>query len=311
MDGFEQVSSVRGAASLEYSGGGRAREHRRTFSGSTSGPAGGGVRIRPGSEGRSGTGGARTAEPHFAEPRSLVAVPAGLQPLRRSRSPAQSLPGLLPRARSVATGFRVSPMCNPNHCRARGLPRADRGHGRTLSGLPRESASIRPGGRSVELRAASRQSRSPDEVLSGSGGCGSPRTTSRARVGGTDPTHRARRGDRAAAVQTPPPPAWIQPRRRAGDHGSTQLRPATPGVRTHRPAPLAAPGQGPQRGGEICECREGVHGSPVAGRDETSCDCRRCADHRRHRIRAVAGAPGAGRGMDRSLVLRQSHPRLV
>ena len=264
----------------------------------------------PGSEGRSNPGDARTAEPIFAATPALVALPAGVQPLRRNRSPGQSLPGLLPRARTVAPALRVSPMRNPDRRRVCGGPRAGRGRVRRLSGLPRQSSSVRPGSRTVELRPASQQSRSPDEVLPGSGGGGSPRTTSRARAGGADPAPGARCGSRAAALQAPPPQAGIQPRRGVGGHCPARPRPATATVRTHRPPPLSSPGEGTKRGGTLRERRGCVHDSPVALPDETSGDCRRRADHGRHRIRAGAGAARARCGMDRGLVLCPSHPRL-
>ena len=120
-----------------------------------------------------------------------------------------------------------------------------------------------------------------------SGGCGGPWAASRARAGGTDPAHGARCGNRAAALQTPPPQARIQPRRGTGDHSAARPRPATAKIRTHRPPPLSGPGEGTKRGGTLRERRGCVHGSPVALPDETSSDCRRRADHRGHRVRAL------------------------
>ena len=241
-----------------------------------------------------------------------MALPAGVQSVRRDRGPVRPLRGLRTLSRGTAPSHRLPALCGP----ARGGRTGERGHrddsgtagggGRTvsLSGLPQSISSVRSGGRTLELRPAVERPHPSHEVPPGPRGGRRARTTPRGGADGSIRLHNARCGDRATSVQAPAPLPRIQPCRGAGRHCPRRAGSGATTEGPHRPAPHAAAGQGPKCGGAPRECRGRVHRSPVAIRSTTGRDRGRRVDDRRHRIRARGGAPGRRSGTDRSLVLR-------
>ena len=181
--------------------------------------------------------------------RARLALPEDVQPLRRGRGSARSLPRLrtLPGGAAASRGLPALRGSAPHGCRGGGGAR--RFGARAVSRVPRTTSSLRPGGRTVELRTSAQQPHPSHEVSPGALGRGRPRAPPRARGGVPPRLCDARRGDRTAHLPTAAPPARIQPRGRAGRHRPAGAGSPAAAEGPHRQAPHAASGEGGKRGG--------------------------------------------------------------